>query len=264
MTTVWWSTSGIIRYNFLNPGEAITVEKYCQEIDKVHQEQQHLHPSLLNRKGPILLHDYPTAYHSFSALATNFPVIWASSAYKGANFPSAKYSDVKHYEMNNIAWIMTKQSQQHKFKKFHGIIITGWQRYDHMAPICEILPIGTPSMVLNIQIAIHGVEQNQPLIRNMAATILGCTGFTVSNLDIISNNCHFPVVVQMHNEIETIESEVREEMSKLFFDNTVEEFIYLTITPTADKLKHYLREIKRLSLIKTYPKRHFKILRKEL
>jgi hypothetical protein len=28
MVTVWWSAAGVITYNFLNPGEAITAEKY--------------------------------------------------------------------------------------------------------------------------------------------------------------------------------------------------------------------------------------------
>ncbi|VDM58433.1 unnamed protein product, partial [Angiostrongylus costaricensis] len=45
---------------------------------------------------------------AFSDLASNFPVVWASSAYKGANFPSAKYIDIQHYETNNLAWIDTK------------------------------------------------------------------------------------------------------------------------------------------------------------
>uniref|UniRef100_A0A0K0CXD2 beta-N-acetylhexosaminidase n=1 Tax=Angiostrongylus cantonensis TaxID=6313 RepID=A0A0K0CXD2_ANGCA len=65
---------------------------------------------------------------AFSDLASNFPIVWASSAYKGANFPSAKYIDIGHYEANNLAWIDTKIAQEPKFAKFHGIIITGWQR----------------------------------------------------------------------------------------------------------------------------------------
>lgn len=56
MVTVWWLASGII-HNFLNPGETISSEKYCQKIDKMHQELQSLLPTLVNRKGLILLHD---------------------------------------------------------------------------------------------------------------------------------------------------------------------------------------------------------------
>ncbi|RLU16087.1 hypothetical protein DMN91_011845 [Ooceraea biroi] len=57
MVTVWWSSAGLIHYNFLNPGETITAEKYCQEIDEMHRKLQRLRPALVNRKGPILLHD---------------------------------------------------------------------------------------------------------------------------------------------------------------------------------------------------------------
>ena len=57
MVTVWWSAHGIIHYNFMDPGETITAEKYCQELDAMHRKLQVLRPSLTNRKGPILLHD---------------------------------------------------------------------------------------------------------------------------------------------------------------------------------------------------------------
>lgn len=57
MVTVWWSAAGIIHYNFLNPGETITAEKYCHELDEMHQKLREKQPALVNRRGPILLHD---------------------------------------------------------------------------------------------------------------------------------------------------------------------------------------------------------------
>ena len=57
MVIVWWSAASLINYNFLNPGETITAEKYCQEIDEMHHKLQRMCPALVNRKGPILLHD---------------------------------------------------------------------------------------------------------------------------------------------------------------------------------------------------------------
>lgn len=57
MVTVWWSSAGVIHHNFLNPGETITAEKYCQQIDEMHQKLRRISPALINRKGPILLHD---------------------------------------------------------------------------------------------------------------------------------------------------------------------------------------------------------------
>ena len=49
MVTVWWSAAGLIHHSFLNPGEAITAEKYCKQIDEMHQKLQRMHPTLVNR-----------------------------------------------------------------------------------------------------------------------------------------------------------------------------------------------------------------------
>lgn len=52
MVTVWWFKSELIRHRFLNPGETITAKKYCKEIDEIR-----MCPALVDRNGPILLHD---------------------------------------------------------------------------------------------------------------------------------------------------------------------------------------------------------------
>ena len=57
MLTVWWSAASFIHYSFLNAGETITAEKYCQQMDEMHQKLQQQHPAFVKRKGPILLHD---------------------------------------------------------------------------------------------------------------------------------------------------------------------------------------------------------------
>ena len=38
MLTFWWSANGLIHYSFLNAGENIMVEKYCQQMDEMHQK----------------------------------------------------------------------------------------------------------------------------------------------------------------------------------------------------------------------------------
>ena len=50
----WWSSTHLILYSFLNPGETITSEKYAQQIEKIHQKLQCLQPTFVNRKGSIL------------------------------------------------------------------------------------------------------------------------------------------------------------------------------------------------------------------
>ena len=57
MVSVWWSAAGVIHYSFLNPRETIPSEKYAQQIDEMHCKLQPMQPELVNRKGPILLHN---------------------------------------------------------------------------------------------------------------------------------------------------------------------------------------------------------------
>ncbi|VDM58435.1 unnamed protein product, partial [Angiostrongylus costaricensis] len=122
---------------------------------------------VLSKLGTLLqpvIWDYSekleTMSKDFLAIADTFPKMWASSAFKGANTPSSKYMDYGHYQKNNLQWITTQRLlRNHSRLAFEGMIITGWSRYDHMARLCEILPIGTPSMVLNTQIALIGAHK---------------------------------------------------------------------------------------------------------
>ena len=57
MVTVQWSAAHLIHYSFLNPGKTITSEKYAQQIDELHQKLQCLKLALVNRNGPILIHN---------------------------------------------------------------------------------------------------------------------------------------------------------------------------------------------------------------
>ena len=57
LVTVWWCAAGLIHYSYLNPGETITTERYCEQINEMHQKLRYKCPALVNRKGPILLHD---------------------------------------------------------------------------------------------------------------------------------------------------------------------------------------------------------------
>ena len=57
MVIVWLSAACLIHYSFLNPSETIISEKYTQQINEMHWKLQYLQPALVNRMGPILLHD---------------------------------------------------------------------------------------------------------------------------------------------------------------------------------------------------------------
>ena len=63
MVTVWWSAAHLIHYNFLNPSQTITSEKYAQQINEMHQKQQCPQPALVKRKGFFSV-QHPIAHHT--------------------------------------------------------------------------------------------------------------------------------------------------------------------------------------------------------
>lgn len=66
--------------------------------------------------------------------------------------PNAK----RHLE-NNLRWLEVMTAESSKFKNgFAGIVLTGWQRYDHFAVLCELLPAAIPSMAINLLATSHG------------------------------------------------------------------------------------------------------------
>ena len=57
MVTLWWSAASLIHHSFLNPGKTITAKEDAHQTHEMHWKLQHLQPALVNRKGPILLHN---------------------------------------------------------------------------------------------------------------------------------------------------------------------------------------------------------------
>ena len=70
---------------------------------------------------------------------------------------------------------------------------------------------------------------------------------------------------QLLNQLDSAERAIRTEMTPHFFDNTIDEFLFITVGQTTDKLRTWLNECRRLKKLRTYPARHFSIERvKEL
>ncbi|VDN05806.1 unnamed protein product [Thelazia callipaeda] len=132
--------------------------------------------------------------YNWYTLASKFPTVWASSAFKGANKPSSTFLDLKHYLLNNQAWITHRKIYGPLFRNFRGIIITGWQRYDHFAVLCELLPVAVPSVILNLLVAKAGDGPSAAFVLEDATEALNCTKM-IAVEDLFSfSSCKFPGV----------------------------------------------------------------------
>ncbi len=70
--------------------------------------------------------------------------------------PKFEFFSEYHIE-NQKSWlrVMAKYS---KIIAFKGVIVTGWQRYDHFAVLCELLPVSIPSLV-KVALLLEGWEK---------------------------------------------------------------------------------------------------------
>ncbi|XP_027696283.1 hexosaminidase D isoform X2 [Vombatus ursinus] len=83
-----------------------------------------------------------------------FPKLWVASAFKGATGVNQSLTIISHHLKNNIQWL--KVADSGPAEMLQGIVLTGWQRYDHFSVLCELLPVGIPSLAVCLQALKHG------------------------------------------------------------------------------------------------------------
>ncbi len=95
--------------------------------------------------------------YTWSRFAEVFDTVWTASAFKGAHGPTLNAPNVQRHLTNNVNWLELMGAEATKFRSgMRGIVITGWQRYDHFAVLCELLPAGLPSMAVSLLAAKYG------------------------------------------------------------------------------------------------------------
>lgn len=57
LLSIWWDCSGIIHFELLRPGETITADSYCSQLERLQSKLIEKRPALINRRGVILQHD---------------------------------------------------------------------------------------------------------------------------------------------------------------------------------------------------------------
>ncbi len=103
--------------------------------------------------------------YTWDRFEEQFNTSWGASAFKGAHGPTLAVPPVKRHLDNNLNWLDVMSNEDSKFGGgVRGIVITGWQRYDHFGVLAELLPSALPSLAVDLVAVRDGYfnSSNQP------------------------------------------------------------------------------------------------------
>lgn len=117
-----------------------------------------------------------------------FKTLWFASAFKGATGSFQYLPSISHHVLNHESWMKTYNYYKYK-GLVEGIFITGWQRYDHFAMLCELLPVGIPSLAYSLAV----LSGSEDLNSNTIVHLLDCKNYSfLTSVDIGMPYCKYP------------------------------------------------------------------------
>ena len=87
---------------------------------------------------------------------------WAASAFKGGLHRFSMLTNTAHHVSNNREWLHFIESSTFQSGSLSSIILTGWSRFDHFMPLCDILPTAYPSLIYSL----HVLNTDEYLVRD--------------------------------------------------------------------------------------------------
>ncbi|KAE9418228.1 hypothetical protein Angca_003478 [Angiostrongylus cantonensis] len=132
--------------------------------------------------------DLPPAM--WEELARSFSTVWGASAFKGADGPNRYWNRMKTYMLNNKQWYQQAEKYSDLFDDVHGFFLTGWQRYDHFAALCELMPVSMASLAISIRL-IHNYAITDSEAEIIMRTLKCPTTTNINELISGDDKCHF-------------------------------------------------------------------------
>lgn len=106
-----------------------------------------------------------------------FQNVWVATSFKGATGSAQYITDASYHLENHLNWVEIMKKfggdSSKQYVKFVGTALTGWQRYDHFATLCDLLPAAIPSLAVCLQTLKHGYF-SKPLHADISKKYLGC------------------------------------------------------------------------------------------
>ncbi|XP_026772626.3 beta-N-acetylhexosaminidase isoform X2 [Pangasianodon hypophthalmus] len=133
-----------------------------------------------------------------------FQNVWFASAFKGASGIDQRWTPLNHHLENHLAWLKVMASMsKYPSIKLDGIVLTGWQRYEHHTVLCELLPVAIPSLAICLETLKYGSFNRTA--ETEVQRHLGC------KVDLKANSCQgngsfagsqvYYMVQKIHNEL---------------------------------------------------------------
>uniref|UniRef100_A0A3B5KT54 beta-N-acetylhexosaminidase n=1 Tax=Xiphophorus couchianus TaxID=32473 RepID=A0A3B5KT54_9TELE len=190
--------------------------------------------------------------------------LWAASSFKGSTSVHTCVTCTQRHVDNHLQWLKVAASLSAAIN-MRGIAITGWQRYDHLSVLCELLPVALPSLASCLQTLNHG-EFSTEAHRNVTE-VLGVSSKMVFNSNHLL--CFYRFVrgwfspyhrqrkmvnpinsMHIHNQaslyLDTLQKmveAVRKEMVNYYPDSTADEWIEEHASPVAAPLQRIIDAI---------------------
>ncbi len=192
---------------------------YLCHMEKVYNMIKALRPNIKVLFWDDMLRNADLEYHvnQFGFLRETIPVIWqytktltfpegmlhrynqtfrcmfAASAFKGASSSCGQIPPIRMHVENHLSWRNLVQNVHDK-PAFSGLIVTGWQRFDHFAALCELLPVGIPSLLCCVRSFNRGKFEQEDLLECSKdlgmSCVLSIDGFAMQ--DLMNSPSNFP------------------------------------------------------------------------
>ncbi|KAJ0016265.1 hypothetical protein NQD34_014555 [Periophthalmus magnuspinnatus] len=111
--------------------------------------------------------------------------VWAASSFKGSTSVHCCVPSSQRHVDNTLQWLRVTESVSVAVH-LRGIALTGWQRYDHLSVLCELLPVALPSLAACLQTLIDGLFDVKT--QDKITSKLGISSVEVEAMERISQN----------------------------------------------------------------------------
>ncbi|NXO16085.1 HEXDC Hexosaminidase, partial [Oriolus oriolus] len=108
--------------------------------------------------GTLVARASPTAVPFLTKyVESGFEAVWFASAFKGTTGPAQAWTPLSYHLKNHLSWLKVMQAVPRLAPlRLQGVVLTGWQRYDHYSVLCELLPVSIPSLAICLQTLVNG------------------------------------------------------------------------------------------------------------